>query len=303
MLVRAMASSASLRKSFSFTGSSPPASRWELTIIRRYFATVTPGIATGYWKAMKRPIRERSSGSAWVMSSPLKLIVPSVTSRLGWPMIAFASVDLPEPFGPISAWMLPLSTSRLTPLRICLPSAVTCRLRISSSANSYSWFCSKLSLRRGDRGGLGRGLGCVVVGELDQLGEGGAGKRLRDPALHPRPEKLGGARLIPVGFVRTRDLALGVRVEALHRGDCALERLNHLEHLDLVGGAAEAIAAVRSALALDEAGLAQLGDQMLEIGERQPLGLRDRAERNGRPDLLPAQLDHQPNAVFSSGGK
>ena len=62
--------------------------------------TETPGIATGYWKAMKRPARERSSGSASVMSSPLKVIVPSVTSSAGWPMIALASVDLPEPFGP-----------------------------------------------------------------------------------------------------------------------------------------------------------------------------------------------------------
>src|SRR4029077_13259791 len=51
-------------------------------------------------------------------------------------MIAFASVDLPDPFGPIRALIEPDSTSRLTPLRISLPSAVTCRLRISSSANS-----------------------------------------------------------------------------------------------------------------------------------------------------------------------
>ena len=86
-------------------------------------------------------------------------------------MIALARVDLPEPFGPISAWMLPPSTSRLTPLRISLPSAVTCRLRISSSANSYSWFGWTLSLRRDVRGGLGGGLVRVVVGELDQLGE------------------------------------------------------------------------------------------------------------------------------------
>ena len=83
MLVSAIASSVCLRKSFSFTGSSPRASRWALTAIRRYLATVTPGIATGYWKAMNRPIRERSSGSASVMSSPLKVIVPSVTSSAG----------------------------------------------------------------------------------------------------------------------------------------------------------------------------------------------------------------------------
>ena len=51
--------------------------------IRRYFVIVTPGIATGYWKAMKRPIRARSSVDASVMSSPPKKIWPSVTSRLG----------------------------------------------------------------------------------------------------------------------------------------------------------------------------------------------------------------------------
>src|SRR3954447_10905977 len=132
-------------------------------------------------------------------------------------MIALARVDLPEPFGPISAWMLPLSTSRLTPLRICLPSAVTCRLRISSSANSYSWSVGSC-LRRGDRGGLWGGLGCVmVVGELDQLGEGGAGEGPGHPALNPRPEKLRGACLISVDLMRTRDLALGIRLKTLHR--------------------------------------------------------------------------------------
>ena len=60
--------------------------------------------------------RERSSGSASVMSSPLKVIVPSVTSSAGWPMIALASVDLPDPFGPISAWTLPLLDLEVEPL-------------------------------------------------------------------------------------------------------------------------------------------------------------------------------------------
>src|ERR671931_467667 len=54
---------------------------------------------------MKRPMRARSSGAASVMSSPLKRIWPSVTSRLGWPMMALASVDLPEPLGPMRAWI------------------------------------------------------------------------------------------------------------------------------------------------------------------------------------------------------
>ena len=78
-----IACSTSLRKSFSETSASPRASRWAFMTIRRYLVMVTPGMATGYWKAMKRPMRARSSGSASVMSSPLKMIWPSVTSRLG----------------------------------------------------------------------------------------------------------------------------------------------------------------------------------------------------------------------------
>src|SRR5436305_4280897 len=194
-------------------------------------------------------------------------------------MIAFASVDLPDPFGPIRAWMLPFSTSRLTPLRIFLPSAVTCRLRISSSAMAPdSVAVGGLSLRRADRGVLGTWGGRVLIGELDQLGQRGAGEGLRDAALHSGPEKLRRAGLIAVSLMRTRNLALGVGVEALHRRDRALECLYHLEHLDLVRRSSEPVTAVGATLALDEAGLAQLCDQVLEIGEGKSFGLRDRAQ-------------------------
>ena len=114
--VSSIAASTVLRKSFSEIGSSPRASRCAFMTMRRYFVTVTPGMATGYWKAMNRPARARSSGSASVMSSPLKRIWPSVTSRFGWPMIALASVDLPEPFGPISAWISPGADVQVDPL-------------------------------------------------------------------------------------------------------------------------------------------------------------------------------------------
>src|SRR5215207_4985861 len=94
-------------------------------------------------------------------------------------MIAFASVDLPDPFGPISAWNSPARTCRSTPLRICLSAAVTCRFLISSSAIK--------SLRSDDRGGMEgmsrlHGVGCVLRDgrpcvELDQLGQGRALQR------------------------------------------------------------------------------------------------------------------------------
>src|SRR4051794_29980477 len=182
--------------------------------VRRYLVTVTPGTATGYWNAMKRPMRARSSGSASVMSSPLKRTSPSVTSRLGWPMIALASVDLPEPFGPIRAWMRPFSTSRSSPLRICLPSAVTCRLRISSSAIRSPF------LGPGRLEGAADGpFAFAWAGELDQIGERGAGKCLVDAALHPGPEQLRGAGMVAVDLMRALHLALPGDVEALHRSD------------------------------------------------------------------------------------
>ena len=48
--------------------------------MRRKFATVTPGIALGYWNARKIPSRERSSGSSSSTSVPWNVTEPSVTS-------------------------------------------------------------------------------------------------------------------------------------------------------------------------------------------------------------------------------
>src|SRR5688500_2707786 len=149
--------------------------------IRRYFVIVTPGIATGYWKAMNRPARARSSGSDSVMSSPLKRTWPSVTSSPGWPMTALARVDLPEPFGPIRAWISPERTCRSTPLRICLSPAVTCRFLISRSAMNLQ---------------VGLMIGIPAhPGELHELAQGGALQGLDDAHLHAGPEQFGRAVL------------------------------------------------------------------------------------------------------------
>src|ERR1700709_1621781 len=119
-------------------------------------------------------------------------------------MIALASVDLPDPFGPMRAWNSPSRTWRSTPLRICLSPAETCRLRISRSAM--------------DLQGFNRG-----CGEADELGERGALERRDDAHLHPRPEQLGGA-VLAVGRVRAEHAAGAVVEEAVHRRDCGLER-------------------------------------------------------------------------------
>src|SRR3954451_12409786 len=243
---------------------SPCASRWAFMTMRRYFAVVTPGIATGYWKAMNRPSRARSSGSASVMSLPSNRICPSVTSRPGWPMIALASVDLPEPLGPMRAWISLLCRSRSRPLRICLSPAATWRLRICSSAID------------GHQGGLRSG---CAGGEGDQLGEGRALHRLDHAALDARPQQLGGAPVTVVGLVGAQHaLAVTIVDEAGHRCDRALEREHRLVHRALGGGPPQPVAAVRAARPLDEACLLQHRHDPLEVGERQSLALRDRLE-------------------------
>src|SRR5215208_7425578 len=150
-------------------------------------------------------------------------------------MIAFASVDLPDPLGPISAWISPFDTSRSSPLRISLSSALTCRFLISRSAICLR--CLGLSGEWALCGLAGHRLpGRMLLGELHQLRQGGSGERLGDAAVDAGPQKLGGTSPIAVGLVRAQHAALTHLVEALHRGDRALERLNDVEHLDLRSG-------------------------------------------------------------------
>src|SRR5437868_12030362 len=143
-------------------------------------------------------------------------------------MIALASVDLPDPFGPISAWISPLPIDRSTPLRISLSSALTCRFLISRSDIGLREFSkgrsSLAGLDHGERGGGGRdGHRVAAARELDELGQRRALKRGDDPALHTHPQQLGGAGLRAVALVRAGDAAGGRGGEALHRRDLALE--------------------------------------------------------------------------------
>src|SRR3954449_1659934 len=281
--VSSMAASTVLRNSLSETAASPRASRCAFITMRRYLATVTPGMATGYWKAMNSPERARSSGSASVTSTPSKRIWPSVTSKFGCPMIALASVDLPDPFGPISAWCSPSRTCRSTPLRICLSPTETCRLRISRSAMDLQGF-----IRR--------------CGEVDELGQRGALQRGDDPDLHARPQQLGGA-VLAVAAVRAQHAALAVVDEAVHRRDRALEREHDLVHRDLLRRAGQDVAAMGAARGGDETGaLEQRGDP-LEVGERERLGLGHGLQAHRHLSALEPELDEQPDAVLRLRGE
>src|SRR3954452_2806673 len=200
-----------------------------LMAMRRKLAIDTPGMATGYWKARNSPAWARSSGSASVMSSPSKVIVPSVISYSGWPMIVEASVDFPEPFGPMSACSSPFETDRSTPLRISRSSTRTCRLRISRSANGFSY--------------------AALLG--NEFGKRGVLQRAHDREAHAGPQQLCGAGVVRVGLARADDRAVGVGGDAFDGGDAPLERLDDLGHGDLVGLARQQIAAAGAAPALD----------------------------------------------------
>src|SRR5436190_11675634 len=60
-------------------------------------------------------------------------------------MISFESVDFPEPFGPISAWIWPCSTVRSIPRRISRPSIAACRSRTSRVAGAVVAFVPLIS--------------------------------------------------------------------------------------------------------------------------------------------------------------
>src|SRR6266516_2784465 len=63
-------------------------------------------------------------------------MVPPVTTYPGRPRRTLARVDLPDPFGPISAWTSPWRTVRSMPFRISLPSTDPCSPSISRVAAS-----------------------------------------------------------------------------------------------------------------------------------------------------------------------
>src|SRR3954447_23005210 len=109
-----------------------------VTAVRRKLETLTPGTSTGYCIARKSPARARSSTVMASTSSPSSVTVPVVIVYLGWPAMEYASVDLPEPFGPMIACVSPEWTVRSTPRRIsfvvCSAVTATCRSRISRMA-------------------------------------------------------------------------------------------------------------------------------------------------------------------------
>src|SRR5215203_3466078 len=124
--------------------------------VRRKLDTETPGTSTGYCIARNRPARARASTVSDSRSVPSRVTEPEVILYFGWPAIEYASVDLPEPFGPMIACVSPLRMVRSTPMRIGLaPASVsteTCRSRISRVDINGSRLLGVLGFERGSHG-------------------------------------------------------------------------------------------------------------------------------------------------------
>src|SRR5712692_598023 len=192
-------------------------------------------------------------------------------------MIVSASVLVPEPLGPMIAWTSPERTTRSIPFRISLPSTVTCRSLISRSGT----------------GGLllaaGRG--------FHQLGERHVVERLRDGRLHLQPDVMRRAARLKHAVhdrlaLRGTDLRL----------DRTFERAHDVTRTDRRGIAREHVAATRTALAQHEAGLAQRGDELLEIRLGEVLAPRDGAQRHGSLAPVTSEVDHEAHSVFAARG-
>ena len=68
-----------------------------------------------------------------------------------------------------------------------------------------------------------------------------------------------------------------------------------------VGRAREHVAAARAAPRVDQAGLAQARDEVLEVGQRQAVVLGDLGQRDRLLAGAPRQLDHHAHAVLGLG--
>ena len=83
-----------------------------------------------------------------------------------------------------------------------------------------------------------------------------------------------------------------------HSHERSLDRADDLREVDLVGGLGQPVAAFGPALAAHDAGGAQLREDVLQKGDRDPLGLRDVVDLARRVLRAVGQLDDRANGVI-----
>src|SRR5450759_1962879 len=221
-------------------------------------------------------------------------------------MRAYASVVLPDPFGPMIAWTSPLPTTRSIPWRISVSGAAmgaTWRSRISRywslTVGLGSWVVARVDVPRwsdGDGGALADAE-LDQVGYRDQVGKGGGVQDAADGVADLHPEVVHGAR--------TQALAqcvVGILGRADHRGQRPLQRAERLAQRDLGGIARQRIATVGAARGGDDARLPERDHQLLQVRPWQRLIHGDLRERDRHGRLWPPvarELDEHPHAVLA----
>ena len=205
---------------------------------------------------------------------------------------------MPEPFGPMIAWTSPLPTVRSIPWRISWSGWPSGRDPQAADHEVLVGGGGRLVGHVADHGSLG------IVEETatrggDEVGEGhrfeGRGDRVAD--ADPQDVDRAARRAVAGRGV------LGVVGGAEHRRDRALEGAQDLAHRDGVGRPGQLVAAVGAARAHDEPGLAQVHDELLEVGARQVLLRGDAGEARRTGPVVARELDHQPHAVLALRGE
>src|SRR3977135_4530019 len=102
--------------------------------MRTFSSTVRCGNTAEIWNERTSPMRAMVEGRAPVISAPLKNICPRVGERKC--VSRLKQVVLPAPLGPISAWMRPRLTLRLTSLTATKPLNSFLRPRVSRMMSS-----------------------------------------------------------------------------------------------------------------------------------------------------------------------
>src|SRR5271169_473349 len=101
------------------------------------------------WNVLATPWRAIAGGACAVTSTPSNITLPP--SGRWRPAIAFTSVDVPEPLGPIKPRISPRSSSREMSLSACTPPKDFLRLVTLSSGSMSNLFLGPESVKQGNQ--------------------------------------------------------------------------------------------------------------------------------------------------------
>jgi len=134
--------------------------------------------------------------------------------------------------------------------------------------------------------------GTPARAQVDQGAEADAHQELVDLMAELGPQFVGEALLIVL------TVGQAAATGGLH---LFVDGGDDIGHGDLAGVAAQAVAAAGATGAVHQALLAQLGEQLLQIGKGNPLALGDVGQRDGAIVIVQRQIEHGGNRVATFG--